>query len=657
MGDEFRFAEAAFSASGPTFPFGNFLGNQLLSLAEQSSMDWYPAIKLINGLVWAFLSVPVFIFFRKSNSTLSSGAVAVGVTLLPLSIFAGTALPEIPYYVASIFGMTLLGINSTRLASLIVGGALIGVAMLAKPHAFVLLVALSAALVLVNRLATRKFNARDIGKVGIFASSALLVRFAAGFAIAGIDGFSLSGNYFRAAQSLNTYPIATLASGIDNTFGWAATETPDFSPMTTVLNYLLAFIFIFGVPVILISLRVFAISSAESKSELNHHDRLGVLSVASSLALLVMAVIFAMYVTSLGDDHSNRVLFRYVDFAYIPISIAALSFVKERPSRRGYSRIALLVFSTSAAAGLFLAFASDVKFNVADSTLLTFFIEHPEAWFVGNLALVIPWGRAALKKWIFVPITSVIVVFLVNFIASVGNHFNADQGYLEQAKLLDLSTQELSHTVFIGTDQFTISSTMMELGAYDSRQVLVAPFSEIDPEAFGNNAKYLVLVGSTDVVFMDAKPIMSSPELSLFHAVSRERVFSPDGVANISGIGVLTDWGYWVDGASTRIEFSEGLSPGDNIALSIRFHPYYANRDITISTSDGSQTLTLGDTLDPQPLSLTIENPVEGWFEISAQPGIQIIDKNFLGNFNEFSFGVSEISLTRIADPSALRNN
>ena len=104
MGDEFRFAKDIFSDQTNGGSYSNFAFTALFEPWLREDGNWYSQIKLGNSIIWAVSALPLYAIFRSIGGRLSSVLSALFANILPIAIFAGTALPLWLFFMANMIG-------------------------------------------------------------------------------------------------------------------------------------------------------------------------------------------------------------------------------------------------------------------------------------------------------------------------------------------------------------------------------------------------------------------------------------------------------------------------------------------------------------------------------------------------------------------------
>jgi len=272
----------------------------------------------------------------------------------------------------------------------------------------------------------------SLGKLGVFA----VVKFGGGFAFAGAAGLSLFGSSYE--QSLNQFVSenaqgqADVAAQSVSTISNAATEASVQAAESSGSGFFEVFILhslahlallltVAGIPLLL---SISVIKDAVVKKQVVSASSqflllIGLLSL--SFALVVGA--FEGVVTSLGDDHSSRIITRYYEFL-VPLLLIAVAvfpnFVEPK------IRIRLMQSGILIAALIFgWVYLSGVNQSFADSILLSGYLSSPAV-----IPIVVVVGILVALVWIFSASSgSKLIVFVITPLVLLIAGFTS-QGYL-----------------------------------------------------------------------------------------------------------------------------------------------------------------------------------------------------------------------------------
>ncbi len=313
MQDEYVYSMQARKIPLAEQDYPNYLHSIVYSATELCGTAFYSCAKTFN---WVFLLGFVALIFLISRRLLSywlSFALTLGTLLSPLSVYISLFTTESMYFFFALLALFLLwrahSIGSVGLV--IASGTALGLASLVKPHALFLIPAVILYLVF-SQVDFRRKTVSVLGYVGTVFATNLVV----GFLVAGPSGLSLFGPAYTSALMQFLEQVFSSDSASNALVSEAVVgQTPSATMLAGVLGSQLLWLFaslflIAGGGLGLVLYKVIPARQAEQQ-ELK---QLTVLVGAAILSLALMIGLFGTLVTVTGDDHSQRVLLRYIEF-------------------------------------------------------------------------------------------------------------------------------------------------------------------------------------------------------------------------------------------------------------------------------------------------------------------------------------------------------
>ena len=389
--------------------YPNYLFSWLYSGTSACGADFYSCGKGLNVLFFFATLAFIFLIARRLLSVTWGAMIATVAAFSPIHVYVSYFMPEAMYFAfitATIYVALIAGAKH-KLTWWVAAGALLGLSSLVKPHA---LFTLPAFLLFALLVAWRSEGGRlgkgmiaGLGKLGAFA----VVKFGGGFAIAGSAGLSLFGTSYESSLnqfvSENAQGPADLAAQTVSTFSNAATgASPQaaeasgpgffevFIPHS--LAHLALLLTVAGIPSLL-SISVIK-DAVVKKQEVSASSQFLLLIGLLSLSFALVVGAFEGVVTSLGDDHSSRIITRYYEFLVPLLLIAAAVFAKFVEPK---IRIRLIQSGILIAALIFgWVYLSGVNQSFADSILLSGYLSSPAV-----IPIVAVVGIIVALVWIF----------------------------------------------------------------------------------------------------------------------------------------------------------------------------------------------------------------------------------------------------------------
>jgi phosphoglycerol transferase len=389
--------------------YPNYLFSWLYSGTSACGADFYSCGKAFNVLFYFVTLAFIFLIARRLLSVTWGAMIATVAAFSPIHVYVSYFMPEAMYFafITATIYVALIAGSKHKLSWWVATGALLGFSALVKPHAlFTLPAFLLFALLVALRSeggSLSKGLIASLGKLGAFA----VVKFGGGFAFAGAAGLSLFGRSYE--QSLNQFVsenaqgqadvIAQSVSTISNAATEASVQAAEssgpgffeiFIPHS--LAHLALLLTVAGIP-LLLSMSVIK-DAVVKKQEVSASSQFLLLIGLLSLSFAVVVGAFEGVVTSLGDDHSSRIITRYYEFLVPLLLIAAAVFAKFVEPK---IRVRLIQSGILIAALVFgWVYLSGVNQSFADSILLSGYLSSPAV-----IPIVAVVGIIVALVWIF----------------------------------------------------------------------------------------------------------------------------------------------------------------------------------------------------------------------------------------------------------------
>ena len=382
--------------------YPNYLFSWFYSGTSVCGAEFYSCGKGLNILFFFATLAFIFLIARRLLSVTWGAMIATVAALSPIHVYVSYFMPEAMYFafITGTIYVALIAGAKHRLSWWVATGALLGLSALVKPHA---LFTLPAFLLFALLVAIRseggslgKGLIASLGKLGAFAA----VKFGGGFAFAGLAGLSLFGSSYGASfdqfvnQSAGVGVSAPTAAGTGALFAAGEISGPGFFDVFIPhsLAHLALLITVAGIP-LLLAMSVVK-DAVIKKQEVSASSQFLLLIGLLSLSFALVVGAFEGVVTSLGDDHSSRIITRYYEFLVPLLLIAAAVFAKfvepkirVRVIQSGLL-IAVLIFGW--------VYLSGVDQSFADSILLSGYLSGPAV-----IPIISVIGIIVALVWIF----------------------------------------------------------------------------------------------------------------------------------------------------------------------------------------------------------------------------------------------------------------
>jgi phosphoglycerol transferase len=408
MQDEYIYSMQARFTPFSEQAFPNYLFSWLYSSTSNCGTDFYSCGKGLNVLFFIATLAFIFLIARSLLSVTWGAMIATVAAVSPIHIYVSYFMPEAMYF-AFITATIYVALIAGRKHNLIwwaATGGLLGLTALIKPHAIFTL----PALLLFAILITYRSEGGSLGKALIAGAGkfgmAALVKFGGGFLFAGVSGFSIFGSGYESsldqfvsanaqgkvdlvAKSVSTVtstiPVASQAAGNSGSGFFDVFIPHSFAHIALLLT-------VAGIPLFL---SVSVIKDAIlKKQEVSASGQFLMLIGLLSASFTVVVGAFEGVVTTLGDDHSSRIITRYYEFLVPLLLIAAGVFAKFVEPK---IRVRLIQSVILIAALIFgWVYLSGLNQSFADSILLSGYLSSPAV--IPIIAIV---GIIVALVWIF----------------------------------------------------------------------------------------------------------------------------------------------------------------------------------------------------------------------------------------------------------------
>jgi phosphoglycerol transferase len=438
MGDEYVYTSAAKHLPFAEQYFSNYIFSWVMSATNMCGTDFYVCTKSINSVFFALTVLFTFMIAARFLTFGWSVFVASVTALSPIAITVSYFMPEIMYF-AAMTGVVLValwvaGKSNWQFWGLV--GISLGFAALVKPHAVFMLPAFTIFAVVVSYKHASGNWLQGVKSAITTVLGFGVAKFGLGFLFAGTEGLKLFGGYSSPVDAL-TQVVGTQSPSVAQEAGAQATGLELFLgvALSHLFLHLAIVLFIAGLP-LLLSLRVL-LSVLKKPEPLGPVSSLFILVALITFSMITVVALFEAYVTTGGDDHSNRLILRYYEFLIPQFIVMGLLLPRFTDSKLVWR---IVQGSTVVAAALSFSIFYPANFNqqYADSSTL------PGLAASGGLFITMAVAvSAALLYWIFTPAEGNLIIgrfmtplFLVVALVLSQNNLiaiNGTQAYFDEA--------------------------------------------------------------------------------------------------------------------------------------------------------------------------------------------------------------------------------
>ena len=488
--------------------FGNFLYFEMYQYTQLCGPEFYTCARSINGFWYVVMLYALFVFARRYFSAGISTLIVAGIGLGPMGIFSSLFMPEIMY-----FSLVTLGIvffvetvepvyKWPKMLALVLSFTFIGLGSMVKPHAAFLALGLIL-FIAVQGLAGRFGPAKSLVTLGTAITSFLVTKFLIGWILAGPAGITLFGRSYTNAlldffsdfgggEELGQSQDGRIQVIEDNSSSiLGALDVVAIHFLVT----LMALIILGGPLLAVLVLR---------KDILKLQVPMVILSQLVFIGAIVS--VFAAHLTVNGDDHSDRLLFRYFEFLLPFLLILGVHF-SPNAALTGWRKYGAMLLTVLA---LVLSFTGlqNREWLIADSVNL-FSVFRPEdgawAWSVVSLViaylLFVPqnWSRIGAAVAISVGIASIGQIGISQQLKTNGFMVSSDfAGKHVYENYPEVPGEEI---LVLGSDRKLVEAAMFLIDKPEIDFKLFESGTEIDSDTIPG--EYSIVVQTTGVFLND----------------------------------------------------------------------------------------------------------------------------------------------------------
>jgi phosphoglycerol transferase len=509
LGDEYLYSINARHAApwdpSPAGDFSNYLFNLVYSSTNICGEAFYTCGKILNLIFFVgFLTVVFIIAVRFLNYWVAL-AFTVAAGLSPISVYTSMFLPESMYFfmISLVFLAVLRAAESYGWKDWALVGALIGVASLVKPHAWLSAIAIGIFLVVLG-LTQAKHRFKPLFKaVGAISAGAILGRIVIGFLIAGPRALDFFGIYLGAnvlADVVEGVPAQT-----DEAIGIVGS-----SPMNgvialfgTQLNvHVLTLVALVGVAFIGLVVGLAELIRTRQPSPVT------VLSLFVFIWLVAMTIeiiMFTGWITGAGDDHTGRVLSRYYDFLFVFVPLAGLSALSSKfaAETKIWIRLPLAGLMLLLLTPAFTGFFETLTIQIADAPNLAGLVVNLDVFnavaMIGFLGLLVFAFQPKFTPWVFVML---LPASMVATGYSIQGEYDRIRGYENAQDLAgkylnqNLTAAEIDATWIIATSRFEATNVAFWADSPTVKYETFAPGGVLDESLAPEGTQYILATGN-----------------------------------------------------------------------------------------------------------------------------------------------------------------
>ena len=544
--DEYSYVLDAHYKGSTEATYPNHLFQLIFSVTKQCGADFYSCARNLNAVF--VIAGAIFIYFlakyisgKKWLGSLAASASLLGsygtytAYFMPEAIFN---FPMIAFYWALIrFGKT------DNLLAWAGFGSILGIASLAKPHAFFVVPALVIFIFLWTRATKDKYLLPAILRIGAFGLASVGTKFGIGYLIAGERGLSIFG-YYGDLGSASVVATSTI------------TQNAGFDVIGTGWGQTLMITMILGValPVAILGfLELFKKDPLVAEA-----NQLRAVVGISLLNMMAAIAVFEAWQSLNTWMHT-----RYYGYL-IPLAVVVLVEAYSRASvdaKPILKRVVVGIFLSIALVALFTA-AIPYGANWIDAPDFRFHIDNlvfSSILICISIALAIWWLWDAKRSMLVAVVMALVAstfsgTHISNFlVASFGNDSTYDQ--LGRVLRNYLPQDELDKTVLVGDNQTNMERALFLALSGEARKI-PAPSEGFDINQLKPSDRWLVKVGEPEILGLSS-PIITGNGFSLY-SLSSQNALNPrkNDLVSFSNRCSTSEDTAWSCGTSTSLTTS-----------------------------------------------------------------------------------------------------
>lgn len=585
--------------------YPNHLFQLVFSVTKQCGAEFYSCARSLNAVFVIAGAIFLYLLAKYVSSKKWLGAkAAVAAVLGSYGTYTAYFMPEAIFnFLMIVFYWALIRFGKTdNLLAWAGFGAILGIASLAKPHAFFVVPAIVIFIFLWTRATKDKFFFPAISRIGAFGIALIATKFGIGYLIAGQKAVSIFGLY-GAAVSTGDAVATTL--GTNTWLNLPGTAWGQALMITMVLGVAL--------PVAILGfLKTFKRDPLVAEAN-------RVRSVVGISLLNMMAVVA---VFEAWQDLTIWMHTRYYSYL-IPLAIVALVEAYSRSSSESKPTLKRVVVA------IFLALAS-VALSTAAIPLGTNWVDAPDFRFhIDNLVLssaLIVISMALAIWWLGDTKKPMILAIIFSLVASVfsGAHisnflfakFGQDTVYDQLGRVLRnyLPPAELDYTVIVGENKMSAERVLFGTLNGKARFVSGGP-TPTYAASLGQEVKWVVALGDVSISGVSGPDITGNgfkiysllPETNVA-PVENDALKYSNPCLDSAGIG-------WACGTETVIQLSQSVPANGEIDLII---------DVSEAVAEGELEFVLGDSSLKGPLPKGVYSLTLGFTNVAPSKELVI---------------------------------
>jgi hypothetical protein len=312
-------------------PFPNYLFSWVYSSTILLGTEFYNYVKFLNFIFLAGFGAIIYLLSRRMFGLWISIAVALAAVAGPASLYGSIFMPEAMYiFFAGLSFYLVLKVPAAPIKSswkwLLVAGFSMALTTLVKPHALFLTVGFALFFLFASKWRTERLTDRLLAPL-VFLGTTVVAKLVGGLLLAGPNGVTLFGGYGSVETLFARFLSLIGLSGSEPSTGGSEGESIAAQPTASFLELTIQQ---FGLHFLAMGFLLAPAWYVFFSTKFSVKSSMAELALFSLGTMMIVISAFGAYVTTTGDDHTDRVLLRYYEFLIPIVYLGAYQVLKQK---------------------------------------------------------------------------------------------------------------------------------------------------------------------------------------------------------------------------------------------------------------------------------------------------------------------------------------
>jgi hypothetical protein len=311
--------------------FPNYLFSWVYSSTLWLGTEFYNYVKFLNFIFLAGFGAIIYLLSRRMFGLWISIAVALAAVAGPASLYGSIFMPEAMYiFFAGLSFYLVLKVPAAPFKSswkwALAAGFSMALTSLVKPHALFLTVGFALFFLFASKWRTEKFTDRLLA-ASTFLAMTIAVKLLGGLILAGPNGVTLFGGYGSIESLFARFFSLIGLSGVETPTVGSSGESIGAQPAASFLELTVQQ---FGLHFLAMGFLLAPAWYVFFSTKFSVKSSMAELALFSLGTMMIVISAFGAYVTTTGDDHTDRVLLRYYEFLIPIVYLGAYQVLKQK---------------------------------------------------------------------------------------------------------------------------------------------------------------------------------------------------------------------------------------------------------------------------------------------------------------------------------------